>query len=97
MEKRQSVTSLELSPDEERKRRMIRYSIAMSIRTLCIILGVITQGFWMWFFFAGAIFLPYFAVVLANAQGPSLSRGQSGAIAPKLSVSASEFKTPDER
>jgi hypothetical protein len=24
----------------------------------------------MWLAFAGAIFLPYFAVVLANAQGP---------------------------
>ena len=97
MAKRQSATSLELSPDEERKQRMIRYSIAMSIRTLCIILGVVTQGFWMWFFFAGAIFLPYFAVVLANAQGPSRSRGQSGVIAPKLSVNASEIKLGDDR
>ena len=97
MAKRQSVTSLELSPDEERKQRMFRYSIAMSIRTLCIILGVVTQGFWMWFFFAGAIFLPYFAVVLANAQGPSRSRGQSGVIAPKLSVKASEIKLGDDR
>ena len=97
MAKRQSATSLELSPDEERKQRMIRYSIAMSIRTLCIILGVVTQGFWMWFFFAGAIFLPYFAVVLANAQGPSRSRGQSGVVAPKLSVNASEIKLGDDR
>ena len=97
MAKRQSVTSLELSPDEERKQRMIRYSIAMSIRTLCIILGVVTQGFWMWFFFAGAIFLPYFAVVLANAQGPSRSKGQSGAIAPKLSVKASDIELGDDR
>jgi len=76
---------------------MIRYSIAMSIRTLCIILGVLTQGFWMWFFFAGAIFLPYFAVVLANAQGPSRSKGQSGVIAPKLSVKASDIKISDDR
>jgi len=94
--KRQSVTSLELSPDDERKQRMVRYSIAMSIRTLCIILGVVTQGFWMWFFFAGAIFLPYFAVVLANAQGPSRSKGQSGVIAPKLSVKASDIKLGDD-
>ena len=75
---------------------MIKYSIAMSIRTLCIILGVLTQGFWMWFFFAGAIFLPYFAVVLANAQGPGSAKQQAGVIAPKLSVRASEVKLADE-
>ena len=96
MQKRQSVTSLELSPDEERKQRMIKYSIAMSIRTLCIILGVITPGIWMWIFFAGAIFLPYFAVVLANAQGPGRAKGQSGVIAPKLSVKASDVKLGDD-
>ena len=28
------------------------------------------EGWLMWLAFAGAIFLPYFAVVLANAQGP---------------------------
>ena len=28
------------------------------------------DGWLMWLAFAGAIFLPYFAVVLANAQGP---------------------------
>jgi len=96
LQKRQSVTSLELSPDEERKQRMIKYSIAMSIRTFCIILGVITPGIWMWIFFAGAIFLPYFAVVLANAQGPGRAKGQSGVIAPKLSVKASDVKLSDD-
>ena len=41
--------------------------------------------------------MPYFAVVLANAQGPSRSRGQSGVVAPKLSVKASEIKLGDDR
>ena len=50
----------------------------------------------MWIFFAGAIFLPYFAVVLANAQGPGRAKGQSGAIAPKLSVKASDVKLSDD-
>ena len=36
----------------------------------------------MWIFFAGAIFLPYFAVVIANAVGSSRSNGVAGAIAP---------------
>lgn len=73
---------------------MVRYSIAMGIRTVCIVLGVVTTGFWMWFFFALAIFLPYFAVVLANSQGASRSK-QSAAVAPKLSVRASDIKIDD--
>lgn len=96
MARRQSVTSLDLSPDEERKQRMIKYSIAMTIRTICIILGVITPGVWMWIFFALAIFLPYFAVVLANAQGPARSRASS-AVAPKLAIRASEIRIDDAK
>jgi predicted tellurium resistance membrane protein TerC len=89
--KRQSVTSLDLSPEQERKQRMIRYTIAMSIRTLCIILGVISTGILMWVFFALAIFLPYFAVVLANAQGGKSSK-QSDRLAPKVTIKASDMK-----
>ncbi|MFY8050250.1 MAG: DUF3099 domain-containing protein [Aquiluna sp.] len=91
MAKRQSVTSLDLSPEQERKQRMIRYTIAMSIRTLCIILGVISTGILMWVFFALAIFLPYFAVVLANAQGGKSSK-QSDRLAPKVTIKASDMK-----
>jgi len=89
--KRQSVTSLDLSPEQERKQRMVRYTIAMTIRTLCIILGVISTGILMWVFFALAIFLPYFAVVLANAQGSKSSK-QSDRLAPKLTIKAADMK-----
>lgn len=58
------------SPDEERKSRMLKYLLAMSIRVVCIVLAIFVDGWLMWLAFAGAIFLPYFAVVLANAQGP---------------------------
>ena len=91
MAKRQSVTSLDLSPEQERKQRMVRYTIAMSIRTLCIILGVISTGVLMWLFFALAIFLPYFAVVLANAQGGKSSK-LSDRLAPKITIKATDMK-----
>lgn len=46
----------------------------------------------MWVFFAGAIFLPYFAVVLANATGPgSKGNNLSRAVAPTLVIEASAF------
>jgi hypothetical protein len=39
----------------------------MSLRTVCFVLGVVTEGIWRWIFMSGAVFLPYFAVIIANA------------------------------
>ena len=62
----QSVTNLGTAPEVERRNRMIRYSIAMSIRMVCIVLAILVQGWLMWVCFALAIVLPYWAVVIAN-------------------------------
>ena len=66
MKQAQSITSLPASPDENRKRRMINYLIAMSIRVVCIIACLFVQGWWLLLPVTGAIVLPYVAVVLAN-------------------------------
>lgn len=68
-----SVTSLPESPDTERKRRMQQYVVAMSIRTACVVLAVALPSPWLWLAAIGAIFLPYFAVVLANKE-PSFAK-----------------------
>lgn len=52
---------------EERVRRMRNYAITMAIRTACFLALIWVRGPWMLVFAAGAIFLPYFAVVIANA------------------------------
>ena len=65
---RPSLTNLPLSPDVERKHRMIKYSVAMSIRVVCLIVAVIVPGWWAAVPLVGAIFLPYFAVVIANVS-----------------------------
>jgi type IV secretory pathway VirB6-like protein len=91
LQKRQSATALEASPDEERRSRLIKYTVAMSIRMVCIVLGVFTQGWLMWVFFALAIFLPYFAVVIANEQG-STKKVNTTVIAPKISIKADQIK-----
>ncbi len=70
MAKAQSITTVSESPDDERKSRMLKYTLAMTIRVVCIVVAMFVDGWLMWLAFAGAIFLPYFAVVLANAQGP---------------------------
>lgn len=72
---------------------MRRYTIAMSVRMLCLVLGVFTEGILMWIFFAGAIFLPYFAVVLANVQ--STAPAASQAVAPTLAIRADDFVVAD--
>lgn len=71
MEKPQSITTLGESPELERKSRMVKYTIAMTIRVVCIVAAIFVDGWLMWLCFAGAIFLPYFAVIIANAQGSS--------------------------
>jgi len=45
---------------------MIKYTVAMSIRVICIGLCLVAQGWWLLLPAAGAVFLPYFAVVIAN-------------------------------
>jgi hypothetical protein len=63
-----AITSLPLYPDEERRHRMIKYSVAMGVRVLCLILAVIVPGWWAAVPLIAAIFLPYFAVVVANVS-----------------------------
>jgi hypothetical protein len=70
LEKAQSITTVGESAESERNARMVKYLIAMTIRVVCIVSAIFVEGWLMWLCFAGAIFLPYFAVVIANAQAP---------------------------
>jgi len=93
MAKRQSVTSLEIAPDQERRSRFLKYTIAMVVRVICIILAVIVPLGWLTVVFAiGAIFLPYFAVIIAN-EGSSRANSKSSKVeAPTLSIGADAFR-----
>ncbi|MFT2816305.1 DUF3099 domain-containing protein [Leifsonia sp. A12D58] len=66
--KQQAITSLPLSPEVERRNRMIKYSVAMGIRVVCIVMMLFVQGWWLLIPAAGAILLPYFAVIIANVH-----------------------------
>jgi hypothetical protein len=48
---------------------MIKYSVAMGIRMVCIVLMLFVHGWWLLLCAVGAILLPYFAVVVANVHG----------------------------
>ncbi|MEY4411037.1 MAG: hypothetical protein RLZ69_611 [Actinomycetota bacterium] len=90
----QSVTSLEVSPEEERRGRIIKYSIAQGVRVLCIIIAVLNPGGpVMWVAVAGAVLLPYFAVVIANATGSGAPRKSAPkAEAPTIAIGADVFR-----
>jgi hypothetical protein len=66
MKNTQSVTSLPVSPDEDRRRRMLQYTVAMSIRMVCVLLLFFVHGWWLLVVAIGAVVLPYIGVVLAN-------------------------------
>jgi predicted tellurium resistance membrane protein TerC len=65
----QSATSLPPSPDAERRVRMLKYTAAMVLRLICFLIAALfyqTLGWWTLIPIAGAVILPYIAVVLAN-------------------------------
>jgi hypothetical protein len=45
---------------------MIRYTLAMTVRLVCLILAVIVPDWWKVLPIVGAVILPYIGVVIAN-------------------------------
>jgi hypothetical protein len=64
--KHESITSLPVSPEVERRNRMLKYTLAMGIRMLCVLSMLFLKGWWLLLPAIGAVVLPYFAVVIAN-------------------------------
>ena len=63
---------------------MVRYSVAMGIRMVCIVACFVTPGWWMLIPALGAIVLPYLAVIAANTvvSSPRTSVERPGALLP---------------
>lgn len=93
-----SITSAATSQSEDLGHRERRYAISMGIRSACFIGAVIVSGPLRWVLIAGAVFLPYAAVILANAgvrkkgAGPSPFGAESK---PALNKAASRL--PERR
>jgi Flp pilus assembly protein TadB len=71
------VTNAQKSLSSDQSARQKRYFISMMIRTACFVLTVVTPSPIRWFFLAGAIGLPYIAVVVANAGRETMIPGRS--------------------
>ncbi|MFE6056235.1 DUF3099 domain-containing protein [Kitasatospora sp. NPDC056446] len=64
------ITGARSSLSEDVRGRQRRYVISMLLRTVCVLLAVVLWDVQRWLAFAalaGAVLLPYFAVLVANA------------------------------
>lgn len=63
-----SITDAAAAHSEEMRQRMIKYAVAMGIRMVCLILVFVVDGWFKVLPIIGAVFLPWFAVVIANGS-----------------------------
>ncbi len=63
-----SITTAAEAHSVDMHRRMVRYATAMGIRVVCIALLFFLDGWLKLVAIAGAVFLPWIAVVIANSQ-----------------------------
>lgn len=60
------ITTARKSIADDQAGRVKGYVISMTIRIICFLLAVVTTGVVRWVFVAGALIIPYVAVVFAN-------------------------------
>ncbi len=63
-----SITDAATAHSEDMRQRMIKYALAMGIRMVCLILIFVVDGWFKLVMVAGAVFLPWIAVVIANGS-----------------------------
>ncbi|WP_242702013.1 DUF3099 domain-containing protein [Arthrobacter cavernae] len=63
-----SITDAAAAHSDDMRDRMIKYAVAMGIRMVCIILIFVVDGWFKIIAVAGAVFLPWIAVVIANGS-----------------------------
>ncbi len=77
-----TVTSAPTSTTDDQSGRVRRYLIMMGVRIALFGLVFVTSGWLRWAAVIGAILIPYFAVVMANAVRPR-QVGQVQAVTPQ--------------
>ena len=62
-----TITTARAGASVDTSQRIRRYTVTMAFRTACFLLAVtVAHGWLQWVLFAGAVFLPYMGVLLAN-------------------------------
>ena len=84
-----TITQTNRALSNEQAGRTKRYLIAMAIRTACVLAAIVVPGWPKWFFIAGAVVLPYLAVVIANAGRENDEPGLMGVMVDPLPSASS--------
>ncbi|GAP54628.1 hypothetical protein AHiyo6_11930 [Arthrobacter sp. Hiyo6] len=63
-----SITDAATAHSEDMRERMIKYAVAMGTRMVCLGLVFVVDGWFKIVAIAGAVFLPWVAVVIANGS-----------------------------
>jgi hypothetical protein len=88
------ITNARSARSAEQSTRERRYAITMAFRTGCFIAMIFVPGVFRWILFAGAVFLPYVAVIFANQ---SHQRDPEDAVNGGVPSDAPAVTTGDER
>ena len=62
-----SITNAQEALSNDQRSRQRKYFISMMVRTGCFVAAIFLLNPYRWFAMAGAVVLPYVAVVIANA------------------------------
>ena len=73
-----TITGAQRPLSQEQTGRTRKYLISMGIRTACVLAAIVVPGWPRWVLIAGAVVLPYLAVVVAENDEP----GKLGVAAP---------------
>lgn len=73
-----TITEAQRGLSNEQVSRQRRYLASMGIRTACVLAAIVIPGWPRWVFIAGAVILPYLAVVVANAGRENDEPGDVG-------------------
>lgn len=95
-----SITTLAAAPQDDRSRRMRNYTIMMVMRLLCFFLCLFVTGWLFWLCVAGAVFLPYIAVMIANNVDSRVKVIESPTLelsAPSTPFLSGDDEAPDAR
>ncbi|HEY5979225.1 MAG TPA: DUF3099 domain-containing protein [Microlunatus sp.] len=104
------ITDARSAASQELATRQRRYAITMAFRTACFIAMIFVPGTFRWILFAGAVVLPYIAVIFANQShqrppGDAVAGGGGPGDAPAITtgdergqvISGHVVEEPDER
>jgi hypothetical protein len=87
-----SITEAAEAHSEDMRRRMVKYALAMGIRMVCLVLIFVLDGWFKIIAVAGAVFLPWIAVVIAN--GSDMAEGHSDALLDSAPLAELEAPAP---